>query len=426
MAVLLSALTVQSHIILPMDTTDRINARETCILCHNIRGINSESKWNSVKNNILETKADIVCLQETKRDVFYLNYLRKLCPRNFDDFAHVPSIGNSRGTLITWKGSKFSGQVVFENQFAQLVEFITKTNDQKWTLTNIYAPCTTEGRNYFLEWFKNIQVPDDYLWIIMGDFYPIRRQENRNKPGGDPNLMIRFSDAVSKLGLVEIPLSVQAYTWSNKQQNPLLERLDWFFISQVWSLEFPGTKAKTLARDVSDHVPCLITIKTDVPKPRVFIFENYWLQHNSFNSVFQKVWAIELHKTDPSIQLTAKLKTARKVLKDWQNRIPRLGTTIENTKSIIQLIDLIEENRDLDVHEWNFREILQNHFCTLLEWQKAYWKQRGFVRWVTSGDAETKFFHANATIRHRQNTISSLQVDDGQMITSHGAKERIL
>jgi hypothetical protein len=61
------------------------------------------------------------------------------------------------------KGSKFSGQVVFKNQFAQSVEFITKTNGQKWTLTNIYAPCTTKGRNDFLEWFKNIQVPDDYL-----------------------------------------------------------------------------------------------------------------------------------------------------------------------------------------------------------------------------------------------------------------------
>jgi hypothetical protein len=157
----------------------------------------------------------------------------------------------------------------------------------------------------------------------------------------------------------------------------------------------------------------LITIKTDVPKPRVFRFKNYWLQHNSFNSIFQKVWAIEQHKTDPAIQLIAKLKTARKVLKDWQISIPRLGTTIENIKSIIQLIDLIEENRDLEVHEWNFREILQNHLCTLLEWQKAYWKQRGSVRWVTRGDAGTNIFHANATIRHRQNTISSLQADDG-------------
>jgi hypothetical protein len=67
----------------------------------------------------------------------------------------------------------------------------------------------------------------------MGDFNLTRRQENINKPRGDPNLMIRFNDAVSKLGLVEIPLSGQAYTWSNKQQNPLLERLDWFFISQA-------------------------------------------------------------------------------------------------------------------------------------------------------------------------------------------------
>jgi exonuclease III len=164
---LLSASIAYSHTLLSMDTQNRINAREICILCHNIRGINSDTKWNLVENNILETKADIVCLQESKRVVFDLNYLRKLCPRSFDDFAYVPSIGNSGGTLITWKGSKFSGQVVSENQFARSVEFITKTNGQKWILTNIYAPCTTKGRGVFLEWFKNIQVLNDYLWIIM-------------------------------------------------------------------------------------------------------------------------------------------------------------------------------------------------------------------------------------------------------------------
>jgi endonuclease/exonuclease/phosphatase family metal-dependent hydrolase len=139
-----------------------------------------------------------------------------------------------------------------------------------------------------LEWFKNIQVPVDYLWLVLGDFNLMRRQENRNKSGGDPNLMLGFNEAISKLGLVEVPLSGQAYTWSNKQHNPLLERLDWSFISQAWSLEFPGTKAKTLARSVSDHVPCLVSIRTNVSKPIIFRFENYWLQHNSFNSVFSK------------------------------------------------------------------------------------------------------------------------------------------
>jgi hypothetical protein len=62
----------------------------------------------------------------------------------------------------------------------------------------------------------------------------------------------------------------------------------------------------------------------------------------------------------------------------------------------------------------------------LLEWQRAYWKERGSIRWVTSGDAKTKFFYANATIRHRQNTILSLQADDGEMITSHEDKAKLL
>jgi hypothetical protein len=49
----------------------------------------------------------------------------------------------------------------------------------------------------------------------------------------------------------------------------------------------------------------------------------------------------------------------------------------------------------------------------MLEWQRLYWKQRGTIKWVTSGDARKKFFHANATIRHRQNLITSLEDDNG-------------
>jgi hypothetical protein len=59
-------------------------------------------------------------------------------------------------------------------------------------------------------------------------------------------------------------------------------------MSQAWSIEFPGSKAKTLTRDVSDHVPFITTIQTEVPKPGIFRFENFWLEDNSFQSVFQQ------------------------------------------------------------------------------------------------------------------------------------------
>jgi hypothetical protein len=128
-------------------------------------------------------------------------------------------------------------------------------------------------------------MPDDCLWIIMGNFNLIRRPKNRNKPGGDSYLMQPFNDAISKLGLIELPLSRQQFTWINSQQNPLLERLDWVFVSQSWSLEFPISWVKTLTRDTFDHVPCAISFKTEVPKTQIFRFENFWMEYEQFNDV---------------------------------------------------------------------------------------------------------------------------------------------
>jgi hypothetical protein len=63
----------------------------------------------------------------------------------------------------------------------------------------------------------------------LGDFNFIRQLSNINKPGGDINGMLLFNEAISNLGLVELPLKGRKYTWSNMQKTPLLERLDWFF-----------------------------------------------------------------------------------------------------------------------------------------------------------------------------------------------------
>jgi hypothetical protein len=48
------------------------------------------------------------------------------------------------------------------------VEFISKINGQKWILTNIYAPCTLDGKVAFLNWVKNIYTPKEKLWIVLG------------------------------------------------------------------------------------------------------------------------------------------------------------------------------------------------------------------------------------------------------------------
>jgi hypothetical protein len=123
------------------------------------------------------------------------------------------------------------------------VEFSSNYNREAWLLATVYAPCTPNGKRALLDWFKNIQMPDDREWLVIGDFNLIRRPEDRNKEGGDTNEMFLFNEAINTLGLTKLPLHGRRFTWTNKQPS-LLERLDWFFTSHAWTTNYPGTIVK--------------------------------------------------------------------------------------------------------------------------------------------------------------------------------------
>lgn len=106
------------------------------------------------------------------------------------------------------------------------IEFASMHNNESWILTNIYGPCSVEGKRSFIEWFKQIHTPEEIDWLIVGDFNLMRKQEDRNKEGVIFAEMFMFNDAISALGLIEIVLQGRKYTWSNMQPNPLLQKLD--------------------------------------------------------------------------------------------------------------------------------------------------------------------------------------------------------
>lgn len=57
----------------------------------------------------------------------------------------------------------------------------------------------------------------------------------------------------------------------------------------------------------------------------------------------------------------------------------------------------------------------------LLFQEEIYWKQRAKTFWLAEGDANTKFFHANATARRKTNHITFLMDDNGERIENHEA-----
>jgi hypothetical protein len=95
---------------------------------------------------------------------------------------------------------------------------------------------------------------------------------------------------------VEIPLKKRAYTWSNMQDNPLLEKLDWIFTSANWTSLFPNTLATAIAKLSSDHIPIKVQISTSMPRACLLRFEEFWMEFDGFNEVVQNSWHSCLYK----------------------------------------------------------------------------------------------------------------------------------
>lgn len=360
-----------------------------------------------------------MCLQETKKEYFDSQFLKNIFPSSFGAFEFLPSNGASGGILVTWKSFLFSANKIFSNDYSLSMEFISAHNDAYWVLT-------CEGKTLFLNWLKEVKMPDNIDWLILGDFNLIRKQEDRNKPRGSIAEMLMFNETINLLGLNEIVLQGRKFTWSNMQPSPLLEKLDWVFTSNSWTLSYPNTSAKALDMTPSDHTPCVISISTAIPRSKVFRFENFWLLNEQFAEIVTESWATPNHHNDKVKSLTAKFKLLREKLKEWQAAKTGLKALITNTRVILQFLEVLGEYKDLSIEEWNFREFLKNHLLELLEQQRIYWKQRGTIKWVKLGDAGTSFFHAVTTIRHRGNLISELLSSDGSIASEHSEKEQIL
>jgi exonuclease III len=114
-----------------------------------VRGINSSWKWDLVRNSIADSQCDIVCLQETKKEVIDVPFHRKVSRAFFDSHVFLPSVGASGGILIAWKESLFYALKSEKNSFSLTMEFCSKHNNASWLLTCIYAPCTLEGKIVF-------------------------------------------------------------------------------------------------------------------------------------------------------------------------------------------------------------------------------------------------------------------------------------
>ena len=212
----------------------------------------------ALHNAIDSSGCSVLCIQETKHESFDLAFIKTFCPKRFDKFVFAPSVGASGGILTVWNSSLFVGSPWLIESYAVGVSFISTQSNEAWNLVNVYGPCSGQRRVDFSSWLFDLNIPSNENWLILGDFNFIRSPTNRNKPGGDAADMLLFNEFICAQSLMELPVKGRSFTWSNMQQAPLLEKLDWVFTYESWSLHYPNTLVVPLARPTSDHILCVV------------------------------------------------------------------------------------------------------------------------------------------------------------------------
>jgi hypothetical protein len=293
--------------------------------------------------------------------------LKNFIPRRFDKFEFSPSMGASGGLLTAWNSSLLAREVIDIQSFAIVMEFVSMHNLEKWKLANIYGPTGEPNRTNFVAWLYSPDIALEDLWLLAGDFNFYRSSENRNRPGGSYEDMLTFNDIISKQSLIELPIKGRSFTWSNMQNNPLLEQLDWFFTTPRWTQTYPNTMVIPLSRSTSDHTPCKIQIGTSIPRASLFRFENFWPLMPGFTSLVQESWSLQSRNTNSTQNISGKLKRLRGKLKQWDKQRSALTILIKNCNSVILFLDDLEELRPLFAPEQVFREIIKSQLTKLLK-----------------------------------------------------------
>ena len=71
-------------------------------------------------------------------------------------------------------------------------------------------------------------------------------------------------------------------TWSHKHPPKFHGGAFQVPLKYLAYLSYPNTMVLPLAKSSSDHLPCVVTFVTSIPKSRIFRFENFWVNQAGF------------------------------------------------------------------------------------------------------------------------------------------------
>jgi hypothetical protein len=117
----------------------------------NIRGLNMPGRKLSLEHIIRDHKLDFVGVQETKKEVFPINFLKNLtCPACFN-WEFLPARGTAGGILFGVREDTFSISNVKIGIFSLSCMIQNKSDQFSWRIVVVYGLPYDEGKPTFID-----------------------------------------------------------------------------------------------------------------------------------------------------------------------------------------------------------------------------------------------------------------------------------
>ena len=233
---------------------------------------------------------EIICLQETKLSKIGRSEIGSLWGNRFADWVSLESEGASGGVLIMWDKRATEVQEWVKGQYSISCRFRNVQDQFEWAFLGVYGPNADAERFILWEELAGVRSWWGVPWCIGGDFNVVRFPSEKLGGGRFTSAMRIFSDFISEMELIDLPLKEGPFTWSNNQDPPSKSRIDRFLLSSDWEDHFGHLAQKAITRLLSDHCPIILDSGGFIRGKSYFKFENMWLRHENFAEKVKSWW----------------------------------------------------------------------------------------------------------------------------------------
>ncbi|OMP12130.1 reverse transcriptase [Corchorus capsularis] len=380
-------------------------------LSWNCQGIGSALTVNNLHNLRRKYDPQFLFLMETKNKEKKLEVLRR--KMHMEGRIYVEPEGLSGGLALWWVAG-ISVEVVDATKNFIDVRVEDDIQGVKCRICWVYGPPKFADRKVVWEMIKGRAKDFDGPWMMLGDFNDFLY--HHEKEGGkerNPQKLQCFRNMMDTCGLFDLHYQGQRFTWLDKRESLIKERIDRAIANMQWMETFAKTQVFNLPIVGSDHSPILVDSNfCDKKVPKQFKFEIIWDEKEECEQIIRDGWSSAFQGSH-SYQVVQKLKKCRRMLIAWSKKaFPNNKKVVEELMNEVATI----QDKDVSVECCQKVEKLIADIKKAWDCEEKYWMQRSRVNWLQHGDNNTKFFHHNTLARMQHNKILSIKNEDGEWV----------